>query len=540
MKINKLIGTSVLAMTLFIGGCGNFLDVDPDDTLLEENSYSSLNEVYSNFLGISTKLGEAAEQAILISELRADLMEPTTNAGEKYWEIWRYQAGTSNEAVNPVAFYNVVLQVNDFLRHLTEFNRKNPEAIEETYYKGMISSAVADYCWAYLNIGKIYGEAVYHDLALSSEIDLSQAKVLAFDELIDRLIDVMQNGVEGIDAFHALDWTKILNNTDYSWNRMGINPDALVSELYMWDGNYVAAARHLTHTLSGLGVINNNGSDTRWLLGDLFQNSKWGTIWGEAFTGTAISKEAVSAVPYDFDRNQTNHLQYWFSNLSPNVYYFKPAESLIEKYDNGKRKDKGEGDYRKAASINEEGGENTIYRYTKGHKAYEHDAYIYIYRAADLWLMLAETLNQLGDIAAADSVLNVGLNSSWNGSELLAPFDVPSFTQNSSVLKSCLGVRGRAGMAPNYVRDYVTPDATLERKQWVLDSLIAEEVALESAFEGKRWFTLLRMSRNSGQPAKIADQVCMKFPEGEREKYRQLLMNPENWFIKFNHLTVEE
>lgn len=540
MKINKLIGTSVLAMTLFIGGCGNFLDVDPDDTLLEENSYSSLNEVYSNFLGISTKLGEAAEQAILISELRADLMEPTTNAGEKYWEIWRYQAGTSNEAVNPVAFYNVVLQVNDFLRHLTEFNRKNPEAIEETYYKGMISSAVADYCWAYLNIGKIYGEAVYHDLALSSEIDLSQAKVLAFDELIDRLIDVMQNGVEGIDAFHALDWTKILNNTDYSWNRMGINPDALVSELYMWDGNYVAAARHLTHTLSGLGVINNNGSDTRWLLGDLFQNSKWGTIWGEAFTGTAISKEAVSAVPYDFDRNQTNHLQYWFSNLSPNVYYFKPAESLIEKYDTGKRKDKGEGDYRKAASINEEGGENTIYRYTKGHKAYEHDAYIYIYRAADLWLMLAETLNQLGDIAAADSVLNVGLNSSWNGSELLAPFDVPSFTQNSSVLKSCLGVRGRAGMAPNYVRDYVTPDATLERKQWVLDSLIAEEVALESAFEGKRWFTLLRMSRNSGQPAKIADQVCMKFPEGEREKYRQLLMNPENWFIKYNHLTVEE
>lgn len=540
MKINKLIGTSVLAMTLFIGGCGNFLDVDPDDTLLEENSYSSLNEVYSNFLGISTKLGEAAEQAILISELRADLMEPTTNAGEKYWEIWRYQAGTSNEAVNPVAFYNVVLQVNDFLRHLTEFNRKNPEAIEETYYKGMISSAVADYCWAYLNIGKIYGEAVYHDLALSSEIDLSQTKVLAFDELIDHLIDVMQNGVEGIDAFHALDWTKILNNTDYSWNRMGINPDALVSELYMWDGNYVAAARHLTHTLSGLGVINNNGSDTRWLLGDLFQNSKWGTIWGEAFTGTAISKEAVSAVPYDFDRNQTNHLQYWFSNLSPNVYYFKPAESLIEKYDTGKRKDKGEGDYRKAASINEEGGENTIYRYTKGHKAYEHDAYIYIYRAADLWLMLAETLNQLGDIAAADSVLNVGLNSSWNGSELLAPFDVPSFTQNSSVLKSCLGVRGRAGMAPNYVRDYVTPDATLERKQWVLDSLIAEEVALESAFEGKRWFTLLRMSRNSGQPAKIADQVCMKFPEGEREKYRQLLMNPENWFIKYNHLTVEE
>lgn len=212
----------------------------------------------------------------------------------------------------------------------------------------------------------------------------------------------------------------------------------------------------------------------------------------------------------------------------------------MEKYDKGKRKNKEEGDYRKDASIHEENGAMTIYRYTKGHKEYDHDAYIYIYRASDLWLMLAETLNQLGDIAAADSVLNVGLNSSWDGSKLLAPFDVPSFTQNSSVLRSCLGVRGRAGMVPNYLRDYVAPDATLERKQWVLDSLIAEEVALESAFEGKRWFTLLRMAKNSGQAAKLADQVCKKFPEGEREKYRQLLMNPENWFIKYNHLTVEE
>ena len=540
MKINNIIKTGALAVTLFIGGCGNFLDVDPDDTLLEENSFSNLNEVYSNFLGISTKLGDAAEQALLISELRADLMEPTTNAGENYWEIWRYQAGASNDVVNPVAFYNVILQVNDFLRHVTEFNRESPEAIEETYYKGMISSALASYCWAYLNIGKIYGEAVYHDMALSSDIDLSQAEVLKFDELIDRLIGLMQNGVEGIDAFHALDWTKILNNTDYSWNRMGINPDALISELYMWDGNYVEAARHLTLTLAGLGVINNSGSDTRWLLGDLFEGSEWSSIWGGEFTGTAISKEAVSAVPYDFDRNQTNQLQYWFSNLSPNVYYFKPSDLLIEKYDKGKRKNKEEGDYRKDASIHEENGEMTIYRYTKGHEAYEHDAYIYIYRASDLWLMLAETLNQLGDIAAADSVLNVGLNSSWDGSELLAPFDVPSFTQNSSVLRSCLGVRGRAGMVPNYLRDYVAPDATLERKQWVLDSLIAEEVALESAFEGKRWFTLLRMAKNSGQSAKLADQVCKKFPEGEREKYRQLLMNPENWFIKYNHLTVEE
>lgn len=108
--------------------------------------------------------------------------------------------------------------------------------------------------------------------------------------------------------------------------------------------------------------------------------------------------------------------------------------------------------------------------------------------------------------------MNVGLVSSWNGSKLLPPFNTPTFTANTNCLRNCLGVRGRAGVAPNYLRDFVAEDAPLERKQAVLDSLIAEESALEQAFEGKRWFTLMRMARNNNRPGNARQRDCEKIP----------------------------
>lgn len=541
MNMKNIIKAGALSFLLTTMGCGNFLDVNPDDMLLEEDNFSTVNEVYSNFLGLTTVLGPAAEQALIMAELKGDLLEPTANAPEKYWEIWRFEAGKNNDVVNPAPFYNVVIQVNDFLRHLIDFNDRKPGAITESYYKGMISAALADYCWAYLNIGKFYGEAAYYDLALSSEIDLSKAEMVKLDDLVNRLTALMHTGIRGVDGFQPLDWMKILNNTDASWNRMGINPDAVMSELYMWGGDYVNAAKHIAKTLAGQGIINNNGASTRWLLQADFAGLNWMVMWSGVFGGSGTINEGISVIPYDNTKNQTNNLQYWFSSEAPNVYYFKPAESLVQKYEDAPLKHKGTGDLRTSATIDAtDDAKKAVYKYSLGKKPYEHDAPIYIYRAAELWLMLTEALNQMGDVAAADSLLNIGLVNSWDGSKLLPPFDSPTFTQNSSVLRACMGVRGRAGMAPNYLRNFVAEEASLDRKQFVLDSLIVEETGFEQAFEGKKWFTLLRMARNSNHPGILADMVCTKFPEGEREKYRQFLRNPENWFIKYNHLTVEE
>lgn len=541
MNIKNIIKMGSLSLALLFGGCENFFEVKPGDMLLEKDSYSNLNEVYSSFLGLNTTLQKAAEKYVIMAELLGDNMEPTENAPTEFWDAWRFQATNGNEIVDPTIFYNIIVESNDFLRHIVKFNEEYPEIIPEDAYKGMISSAMANRAWAYMTVGKFFGEALYYDYALSSDIDLSKQKMLKFDELVDELIYFLNTGVAGVNGFYEINWTTILNNSDYSWNRMSISSDAVISELYLWDGNYVEAAKHLALTLNGLGIIKKNaGPSNKFSLNETYAKGKWSTLFSGSFS--SITDEAFTAVPYDFSKGQTNNLQYWFSNIGENVYYFRPTDSLISKYENTIRIDEGKGDIYRGKNVTyvESGKDMVINRYSLGKSSYSHDATIYIYRTSELFLMLAESLNALGDLAAADSLLNVGLATSWDGSKLLPPFNTPIFTANTYCLRNCLGVRGRAGVAPNYLRDFVAEDAPLEQKQAVLDSLIAEESALEQAFEGKRWFTLMRMARNHNRPAMLANEIVKKFPEGERESYRTFLMNPENWFIKYNQLHVIE
>ena len=68
----------------------------------------------------------------------------------------------------------------------------------------------------------------------------------------------------------------------------------------------------------------------------------------------------------------------------------------------------------------------------------------------------------------------------------------------------------------------------------MLDSLIIEETARELAGEGKRWFTMMRIARNTDNPAMLARMVTRKFPVAERPAYAAKLEDPANWFIDYD------
>lgn len=532
----------MIALAFLTVSCENFFDVNTDDMMNEKDSYSQVGEVYSGFIGLAANFQAVADQYILMSELRGDLLEPTANASVEFWDIYRYEATNGNPEVDPRKFYNIVTNCNDFFAHAKNFHQGNPTAIPDNVYLGMMSSAITFRTWAYLNIGKFYGEALYFSEPVADDFDMNKYPVLKLDQLVPELINYMEVGVDSINAFNALDWTKILNNKDYSWNRMSVNPNALITELHLWAGNYQRALEEGIKAVTCQGVIGGTaGSTTKFTLSDVYANAKWKELFSKTYT--SADNEAFSLVPFDFQNDQTSRLQYYFSNTSPNVYYFRPHESLIGKYNNQRQKSgmNGEDAYRgNGITYTQEGGQPVVYRYTAGRQVYSKDAHIFIYRAADIFLMLTEALNRMGNVEAADSLLSVGLKKSWDGTNslFLHPFEDPIWNIQGN-LRECLGVRGRVNLASENVRYYTDESAPLERKQFVMDSLIAEETALETAFEGKRWFTLLRIARQTNNPAFLADQVCKKFAEGEREKYRAYLMNPENWYIKYDQYKVK-
>lgn len=550
MKKSKLyswgLGCSLSLLTVCTS-CDKFFDVNTLDVGLEENVYTSTQEVYAGFIGVVGTFQKAADHYVVASELLGDLIKPTSNAPVEFWDVYRYRATNGNELVSPQPYYNIILNANDFLRHIVSFNKKNPGAIPEIIYRGVTSAVITYRTWAYLTIGKFYGEAVYHDLAISDDTDLAEKPLLALDRLLDELQYFMENGVDGVDAWNQLDaagWKEIISpNADATltdWVYVTINPDVLMAEIFLWKGDNVNAAQSALRAISNGVADDGKESTDRYKLSGSFQ----GTSWKKMFTNdySSIGNEAYTAVPFSFKDKQQNNLQYYFSNLAPNVYYLAPTNKLYNMYTIKVGTKEYVDSYRRSATITTEDGSRVIRKYHEGKETYERDHYIYTYRAAEVWLMAAEALSNLGELAAADSIVNNGLKICQNAStsSFNAPFDYPLYTWN---MRENRGVRGRASAHTNYIRDYVVDSVYVDetelqaRQKFVLDSLIANEVGCELAGEGKRWFTLVRMARNNNKPEIVADPVSSgKFSGTERELYRMWLMDPKNWFIKYDQV----
>jgi hypothetical protein len=59
-----------------------------------------------------------------------------------------------------------------------------------------------------------------------------------------------------------------------------------------------------------------------------------------------------------------------------------------------------------------------------------------------------------------------------------------------------------------------------------------DERALELAYEGKRWFDLVRIANRRNDPAYLADKVAAKFAgTSNYDAIRSKLMNPASWYL---------
>lgn len=111
-----------------------------------------------------------------------------------------------------------------------------------------------------------------------------------------------------------------------------------------------------------------------------------------------------------------------------------------------------------------------------------------------------------------------------------------------------MGVRGRVGFANGdealYIGDIVYEHDSstnkvigykrfnsLYEKQLYLEEIVLEERARELAYEGERFYDLMRIACRRGDPSFLADKVASKFSGARREEIREKLMIEENWYI---------
>lgn len=558
-----------LLAVLFSGAsCDDFMTPDTGEILPEKHYPGEYSELYSGFMGLAASLQQVADQASFLEGLRGDLLEPTANAPRALWDVYQYNDLSGNTLADPVGYYNLILNANDYLQHVFAYKKEKPDVISEAEYKGLIAGAIRYKVWAYLMLARIYGEAIWFDETLTEFQDLSKYPVMNYDQLISNCRTLMETGIYGYNGLPEIRWSTVLfpgqadSPTNLMWNRICPPSEVLLAEIYLNQQEYQKAWDQC------VAIIKRGGeNEASYQLNLSEYNGEWKT-----FSYNFVRKEQITVAFYDFSLKQTNRYIEYYSNNFPNKYFLRPTEANRRRFESqynagGVKNDQYRGGGVTYKFVN---GNWVLQKFLAGHetsdKIHTNDVQISLYRAAEVHLFMIEALVGMGRFEEALAFLNNGVGSYYNASKgkfnpPFEPYPSSLYRTSSTSELANRGVRGRVnlGEVGGFSLQAASALDTLIAIRR-LDSLLVEETSLELAGEGKALYAMNRMLRKwsldapkawaqqwisatgSANPANLwgnevqqywAKTVAAKYADGSPIESR-LAADKKNWFIQFD------
>ena len=559
---SKTMAMGYCLLAIGMVSCSDMLE--PESDLVEYAEDHTLNHatdsVYS-VMGIINSLQTVADRSVLLGAARGDLMTVTDDASADLKHLAAFDFVSSNKYNEVSDYYAVINNCNYFLAHVdTAMERRGRNLFLREY------AAVKSFrAWTYLQLALNYGQVPLILQPLMTEKEAHDA----MNQPLKGIQDICETFIDDLTPYVDVNLPEygVVNNMNSA--EFFIPMRALLGDLCLWAGRYQEAAAwyhdYLTDTRDPLMMSNQRvywGSSSQFVTpinGYYTQVLCYIPMEDRVFDGV------VSDLPNIFNSTTENNYFYALTASSAMAALSEAQVYCIEektatKSDTiyvprtGFADHKYVGDLRYSSNFN-------LYSWGTQSEFSEYNSYIQtiskirsnfvpLYRVSMLYLRYAEALCRAGYPQSAFAVLKHGmcedvLKAHVDSIERSQAGDLIFFDplvyrlNDDNGNRLIYGVHSLGSGDSHANAYYVLPQPeqalgsrrdTVDYQIPLVENMILDEMALEGAFEGTRYYDLMRVALRRQDPAYLADPVSRRDGQVD-EALRAKLMDPKNWYL---------
>ena len=563
-----------IAFTLVVGSsfvaaltsCSSMLDTDSELVEFQEDNrlQSPTDSVYS-VMGIVYKMQAIADRTVLLGELRGDLTAVTDAASKDLKAIADFSADAQN-AYNRISdYYAVINNCNYYLANIKADLVKNDRKVFEAEY----AVVKAFRAWAYLQLAQVYGsvplvtEPILTEEASRKAMQQEPKDIQAIcNYFIDDIKPYVDTKLPVYGQIDGMDSQKFF-----------IPVRALLGDLCLWAGRYAEAAQYYHDYLALRTNPVPTGTNAASWSSESIRTREFNNRPNSSIRYENANSECLCFIPMESGEfyGIKSELTNIFSSTDLNLQYAQVAPSYrlgelsaAQNYCATYSRVDGTPDTIYVPKENLEQPEwvgdvrfATVYstRVTgqerfgrlsgETQKIEKFDSRaVMLYRVPMVYLRYAEALNRAGYPQSAFAILKYGLcedfaNKYVDDTEREAAAALISFDPDLFTISNTKGIHSRGSGNAECDTLYVLPQPTdpqPTRKDTVdyqiplVEDMILNEMALEGAFEGYRYYDLMRVALRRNKPEYLADAVSQRNKTVDTQ-LRSLLMDRKKWYL---------
>lgn len=619
----------------FLGSCEDMLEPTSDYVIYENGSHlTTPADTATSLIGIIYKLQAIGDRTNLLGEVRGDLVTLTTQANADLRALANFEVTDENRYNSPRDYYAVINNCNYYLAYADTAaydNRGNQIFAKEMAQVRSIRA------WAYLQLALNYGKVPFYTEPLLTEQDADDVSLDVKDRKdIEAICDYFINDLK---PYSNTPWPALHTVGSVFMANCYFPVDMVLGDLYLWKAScqgtdagrayYREAAKCYFSWIMDTRNVGDGFSKPIYYFSDSYSahwveyTSSTGTSYGWSYLNPGQSPsvygmETFTIIPMDSAASQGyySEVQTLYNSstndngayITSTNYSITPSLHMqeISRTQSYSFLDKNnrpidavpdmieeepllEGDLRLAAQWRSRtvnittGGAADKFTMQNIYKVNQRN--IGIYRESDVWLRLAEALNNGGFPRMAYAILATGISKDvvddsvsvyCNDADMAFLNELNTANNYFNTFKTRNGRLGEEGgsatdsyntvvgvhsrgcgyaeLDPDYAYpmvDSLDKDGNRingytgqNRKDWAylnlaveqarVDSMIINENALETCFEGKRFYDLIRFAKRYRNNAWVADPVSKRGGKENRDGalYNKLMLE-NNWFLNW-------